>query len=126
MDGETVTLVASGYPWSCPDCAHQNYLAVAVRFARCEACQEEFEVEALVHKIGASQPKKLVLTPASYSFVCTQCGRINYLNSAYKTVACSHCKAKLEATGLRHRLTHSEGMPEKDTKDASEKRKEPV
>ena len=109
MDGETVTLVASGYPWKCPDCQHENYLAYAVRFAKCEGCGESFEVEALVHNIGASSPKKLVLTPASYSFVCPQCGQLTYLNSAVKTVTCTHCKAILDATGLRHRLTLREG-----------------
>ena len=116
MDGETVTLIASGYPWTCPDCKHENYMAYAVRYAQCEECHESFEVEALVHKIGASHPKKLVLAPASYSYICTQCGQINYLNSAVKTVTCTHCKANLDATGLRHRLTLREGSPVSETK----------
>lgn len=107
MDGEQVVLTASGYPWSCPDCKTENYLATAKRFITCSTCGGTFEVETLVHNIGVSAPRNILLTPASYTFTCTQCGQDNYIPMAAKTVKCRRCNAILEATGLRHKTLPS-------------------
>lgn len=51
-DMQTVQIVASGYEWICPGCAHLNREIELVLFVTCAQCGLEFETNGAEHAYG--------------------------------------------------------------------------
>lgn len=48
-DDHGVSLVASGYEWTCPDCDHFNTEIEVTERVKCGGCGKSFEVEDYHH-----------------------------------------------------------------------------
>ena len=59
-----VSLAASGYTWTCPECGFDNYTGAAPRQVVCARCQAQFEVARMRHRMAASQDGQLGLFDA--------------------------------------------------------------
>jgi ribosomal protein L37AE/L43A len=48
---ESVTLIASGYEWECPECEELNGTFEVTEIVRCQKCGREFDVDNYEHAI---------------------------------------------------------------------------
>ncbi|HEY9764537.1 MAG TPA: hypothetical protein V6D07_18565 [Trichocoleus sp.] len=46
---ETVSLIASGYDWTCPSCGHNNNETESEEKVSCANCEKEFQVDSVDH-----------------------------------------------------------------------------
>jgi hypothetical protein len=54
-----VSITASGYTWTCPECGEENYIGAAPQQVVCDRCQAQFEVADRLHRMVDPQEKQI-------------------------------------------------------------------
>jgi len=54
-----VSIMASGYTWTCPECGSENYIGAAPQQVACDRCQAQFEVADQLHRMVEPQKKQI-------------------------------------------------------------------
>ena len=54
-----VSITASGYTWTCPECGSQNYTGAAPQQVVCDRCQAQFEVADRLHRMDEPQEEPI-------------------------------------------------------------------
>lgn len=56
-----VSIIASGYTWSCPECGNENYLGAAPSQVVCSHCRAAFDVSDRQHRMVEIEAKQRTL-----------------------------------------------------------------
>jgi len=54
-----VSIIASGYTWTCPECGSDNYIGAAPQQVVCDRCHAQFEVADRVHRMVGPQEEQI-------------------------------------------------------------------
>ena len=57
----SVSITASGYTWTCPECGGENYIGAAPRQVVCDRCQAAFDVADRLHRMVESNDAQIRL-----------------------------------------------------------------
>ena len=54
-----ISITASGYTWTCPECTSENYTGAAPQQVVCDRCQAQFEVADWLHRMVEPQDEQI-------------------------------------------------------------------